>query len=254
MKKLSIWAKGHKWQSRIIIVSSFILLTVCGVLAGSLLDELNVRLPFVLLAAFILLFAVTGLSYPVRKRLAGEKEKNGYYIKQKTCDLLLTASTFFMIVCIANHPAQSLQYSAPPFNPVMGSSIPVVPKDSVKRSYLPLAEFKKSMKDENGKLLKWKERKKLLKTQVRAIHRSAELSDGGKAALIVLSILVAVALVIGIGALSCSISCGGSEGLAIIVFILGITGVAFLLVYVIKRITGKKKKDIKNPEPPPPGT
>lgn len=253
MKKLSIWAKGHKWQSRIIIVSSFILLTGCGILAGSLLDELNVRLPFALLAAFILLFVIAGLSYPVRKRLAREKEKNGYYIKQKTCDLLLTASTFFMIVCIANHPAQSLQFSAPVFNPVMGS-IPVVPKDSVKRSYLPLAELKKSMKDKNGKLLKWKERKKLLKTQVRAIHRSAELSDGGKAALIVLSILVAVALVVGIGALSCSISCGGSEGLAIIVFILGITGVAFLLVYVIKRITGKKKKDIKNPEPPPPRT
>jgi membrane protein implicated in regulation of membrane protease activity len=253
MKKLSIWAKGHKWQSRFIIVASFILLTGCGLIAGFLLDELSINLPFALLVVVISLFIFAGISYPAWKRVTTEKGRTRFYFRQKTCDLLLASCTFLMVVCIANNPGQSLRYSTPVFNPVMGS-IAVTPKDSVKRTYISLAEFKKSMMDENGKPLKWKERKKLLKTQIRAIHRSAEISDGGKVALIILSILVAVALVIGIGALSCSISCGGSEGLAIIVFILGIAGVSLLLVYVIKRILGKKKKEIRNPETPPPGT
>ena len=91
-------------------------------------------------------------------------------------------------------------------------------------------------------------KKKLLKEQLRAIKKSGEISKGGKVALIILSVIVALGLLYLVAALACNISCSGSEGGAIILAVGGTALVIFLLVITLRAILGKKKKpkpDIK---------
>jgi hypothetical protein len=251
MKKLSLWGKNHVWPARIIIVSSILLLTVLAVVTGLLLRDLQVIFPVVGLLFFALLYAIGFILYPLKKNRGTGKARTSYYRRQKTGDLLLVSSSFLMIVYLGNHPRQVFNYSSP-FSAAIAATTSL-PKDSSLKTYKPIAAFKASMKDENGKLLKWKERKKLLKEQIRAIRHSNEPTDGGKVALIVLSVLVAMGLIALIAFLACEISCSGSAALAVIVAIGGTALVVFLLIRVIRGILGKKKKQIKSPENQPGG-
>jgi hypothetical protein len=125
------------------------------------------------------------------------------------------------------------------------SAVTSLPKDSTK-AYKTADEFKRSLYDENGKVLKWKERKKLLKQQVKAIKKDNTLSDGGKVGLIILCVLLALALAYGVAALSCSLSCSGSEGAAVAVAILGLGGIILLTFFLIRGIVRKSKKPNPN--------
>jgi hypothetical protein len=251
MKKISVWAKSHPWPARIIIVVSFILLNGLGIITGLLMRDIEIILPSAALLFFISLYAGSVLLYPRKKSALNGQARALFYRRQKTCDMLLVGSTFLMVVYLANHPGQVLNYS-PPFTSVMAASAPLL-KDSSLKTYLPIKAFSASMRDESGKLLKWKVRKNMLKEQIRAIRHSGEPSPGGKAALIILSVIVALGLITGVAFLACSISCGGSEALAIVVLISGTALVVVLLVHIIRKIMGKSKKQIKNPESGPPG-
>ncbi len=251
MKKISLWAKSHKWPARIIIIVSFVLLNGLGIVTGLLLRDLQVILPSATLLFFVSLYAGGVLFYPRKKRTVDGQARSIYYRRQKTCDMLLVGSTFLLIVYLANQPRQLFNY--PPLFASAMATTPSLPKDSSLRSFKPINAFAASMKDENGKLLKWKERKKMLKEQIRAIKNDKEPSPGGKTGLIILSVIVALGLIGLVGSLACTISCGGSEALAIVVLIGGTALVVALLVYVIRRIMGKSKKQIKNPETGPPG-
>ncbi|HRF20009.1 MAG TPA: hypothetical protein PK977_17655, partial [Chitinophagaceae bacterium] len=74
-----------------------------------------------------------------------------------------------------------------PANAISGNNT-ILPKDSSAKTYKSIREFSASIKDKEGKLLKWKERKKLLKEQVRSIKKADNLSKGDKAGLIVLAV------------------------------------------------------------------
>ncbi len=239
MKKISLWAKSHHWPARFIIILSFIVLTIAGIVTGMLLDDLHVTLPAAALSLFIIIYFMCILFYPSksekRKLMAARS-----YVKQKTCDFILAATTFFMIICISNDRFQSLHYF--PSLHAATSSKPVTPADSTVKIYKSLAAFSASLKDENGKSLKWKEKRKLLKEQVGAIKKSNGMSKGGKVALIILSVIVALGLIGLVASLACSLSCNGSDAAAVLVGIGGTALVIFLLVLVIRGITGKKKK------------
>lgn len=164
-----------------------------------------------------------------------------FYVRQKTCDGLLAASTFCMIVCLSNQPGEIFNYSAS-----VNAAVPVnsyLPKDStVVKKHKSIAGFAASLKDESGKSLVWKEKKKLLKEQVRAIKSNKEMSRGSKVALIILSVLVAAGLLALVLALACDLSCNGSEAAAILVGVGGTALIVFLLLVAIRAITGRKKK------------
>ncbi|HUR65019.1 MAG TPA: hypothetical protein VMZ03_01610 [Chitinophagaceae bacterium] len=243
MKELSLWAKEHVLSARIIIILSSFLLAALGIVTGLLLRDMQVSIPALALIFFSLTF-ITGILFYPRKKT---NRRRIPYRRQKTCDTLLTGSVFLMILFLGNHPRQILNYSSP-FVPASASHSSL-PKDSSFKTYKTVAAFTASMKDKDGKLRKWKERKKMLKEQVRAIKHAKEPSDGGKVALIALSVLVALGLIYLVAALSCSISCGGSGALAVIVAIGGTALVVFLLVVVIRRILGKKKRETRNPKP-----
>jgi hypothetical protein len=243
MRKISLWAKHHPWLARIIIIVSFIVLNVLGFTTGLLLHDASIFLPVAALLFFICLYATGFIAYPFKNENRKYRTVASRYVRQKTCDILLAGSTFLMIVYLGNHKEILFRYSFP-FNEALASNT-ILPGDSAVKTYKSIAAFSSFMKDANGKSLTWKERKKILKEQVRVIKKADDLTDGAKAALIVLSVLVALGLLYLIGVLACSLSCGGSDVAAIIVAIGGAGLVIFLLIVVIRKILKKKNLDKK---------
>lgn len=247
MKRISYWARNHKWPARIIIVLSFALLSGLGIITGHLLYELNVLLPFTAFGFFVLLYFSGFVYYPQqadRKRLPATR----FYRRQKGSDLMLATAAFCLTVFLSN------QYSAGKsmFLTLQATTAPIpkLPKDSLAKTYKPIAAFSASMKDEKGKTLKWHDRKKLLKEQVQGIKKADDLSKGEKAVLIILSVIVALGLLLLLSGLACSLSCNGADGAALLVGIGGAALIIFLLVITIRAINGKKKKLKLKEEPP----
>lgn len=238
IKQLSFWAKKHKWPSRFIIVSSFIIMNILGIVTGYLFNSLNVTFSSLVLLLTILVFLIAWLKYPSRKKTTNAIEKDRSYIMQKTCDMVLIGTTFMMFVYFGHRQTSPINYFVPTSSAANTFSLP---KDSSK-TYKSLEEFKKMLSDENGKPLKLKERKKLLKNQIKAIKNADDLSTGGKIALITLCILLALVLAYGVAALACSLSCSGAEGAAVVVAILGLAGIILLTVFLIRSILRKTKK------------
>ena len=207
-------------------------MNVLGIITGLLFSELNVTFSTWFIFLSMIVFCITWLKYPV-------KRQSSTYNFRKTCDTLLIGTTFLMFMYFGNRQITPINSSIFSASAVTSSSLP---KDSTK-AYKSLEEFKKSFKDENGKPLKLKERKKLLKQQLKAIKKDKTTSDGDKVILIILCVLLALALAIGVAALSCSISCSGSEGAAVVVAILGLAGVALLAFFMIRGITRKSRKE-----------
>lgn len=246
MKKISRWAKNHKKLSRIIIVASFTVLTALGIATGLLLTDAGVSISSYALFIISAVYVAGLVAYPSRSLRQKKLNAAVFYIRQKSCDLMLATSTFCMIIYFSNRPGEIFSYSA-----ALNAAIPIstsIPKDSAVKAYKSIADFKASLKDENGKALKWKAKKKLLKEQIRGIKKDKDMSAGAKVGLIILSVAVALGLLYLVAALSCNLSCSGSEGAAI--FVLGAGGglVIFLLVLAIRAILGKKRKR-KNKEP-----
>lgn len=245
MRKLSLWAKHHKQAARLIIISSFVLLTIIGYYTGSWMNDLAISLPGTILFIALISYIAGVMAYPQRPVSKKISKTKSFYIRQKICDTGLAVSTFLLIVYLANHPGTFI-HSFVPANAVSGNTL-VLPKDSSAKTYKTIREFSASIKDKDGNLLKWKERKKLLKEQVRSIKKADNLSKGDKAGLIVLSVIVALGLVLLVGALACELSCSGSEGAALLVGIGGTALIIFLLVITIRAIKKGKKEPKEAP-------
>jgi len=240
IKKLSFWAKSHKRTTRLLIIAAFLLLNITGMIIGLLLTDLNILFHPVTFYIFVILFfAALGL-YPDKATKGTLFSNRAFYIRQKTCDLVLAGSAFLMIVCISNSK-MIFETNYTPVNAATRTTSAII-KDSTLRPYKSVAAFSASMKDENGKLLKWKERKKLLKEQLKGIKSAQDMSNGGKAALIVLCSLVALGLLMLVLAWSCDLSCSGSDGAAILVGVGGTVAIVFLLILATRLIYGRKKK------------
>lgn len=247
MRKLSLWAKHHKQAAGLIIISSFILLTFIGYYTGSWMNELAISLPEAVLVMTIFSYIAGVMAYPQRPGSHKTSKTKSFYIRQKICDTGLAVSTFLLIVYLANHPGTFI-HSFVPANAVSGNNL-VLPKDSSAKSYKTIREFSASIRDKDGNLLKWKERKKLLKEQVRSIKKADNLSKGDKAGLIVLAVIVAIGLAALVGALACELSCNGSEGAALLVGIGGTALIIFLLIITIRAIKKGKKEPKDEPVP-----
>jgi len=216
-----------------------------AVITGRLLDDLNIVIPSLFLYFFIATSIAGLIIYPSQKLKGIVICREAFYIRQKFCDLVLIASTFLMIVYGANHfDGFGLNYSA------ISAAIPVnrsVTVDSSTCNYKPIEAFRASMKNKDGKTLRWKERRKLLKTQLNEIRRTDDLPVGAKIALTIACVLVAAGLSTLLAAAACSLSCSGSEALAVVVGLGGAVVIILLLVWALRAIYGKKKK---KKEPP----
>lgn len=245
MKKISFWAKCHKQAARMIIIISFMILSAAGVITGTLLNELGISIPASGLLLILSIYFVSILYYP--SQLQKKIPAGRFYHWQKTCDFALALSGFLIIVYVSNDKFRTL-HNIPIQKAAASTSS--LPSDSSQKSYKSISAFSASLKNNEGKKLKLKERKKLLKEQVRAIKNSTDLSKGGKIALIILSVIVALGLLYLVAALACGLSCNGSAGAAVLVAIGGTALVAYLLVIVIRAINQKQRKKLLNPEEP----
>ncbi|HEV8285445.1 MAG TPA: hypothetical protein VGQ09_14105 [Chitinophagaceae bacterium] len=239
MRRISLWAKNHKWLARATIIGTFILLNCLGIVTGILFDELKISIPYFAFVVTVCFYFLAFILYPQKKQRKN-MGSNAFYVKQKSCDLILSTSTFFIAICIGNRP-DLLFFKEPAVNATVISSTSLS-SDSTAKNYKSISSFSSSMKDENGKSVKWKERKKLLRHQIKGIKRSNDLSDGEKVILIILSVLAAIGLLYLVAAAACSLACAGSDGAALLVAIGGTGFVIFLLVITIRAIMGKKKR------------
>ncbi len=238
MKKLSYWAKANPRKARIIIVASFLTLNALGIITGVLLRDLGIHLPLVFMLLFMADYAAAFLLYPY-----GKSKRN--YRFQKTCDLVLAGSTFFMIVFLGNHPRQIFNNRLF-FGDVKAGSLVLQPDSSVKK-YKSISAYYASMYGKDGKPLPWKERKKLMKEQVKALRHAGDLSNGAKIVLIILAVLVALALISLVTVLACTLSCNGSDAAAIALGIGGWALIIILTTIAIRAIRGKKRKKPETP-------
>ena len=142
-----------------------------------------------------------------------------------------------MIVYAGNH-WENIFFRA---ETVQASKIVRIPKDSTITNNFLIRNFITLIKNTDVSKLSQKEKLKMIKDQVRTVKQNKDTTKGEKTALIILSVLIAIGLLLGLAALSCSISCGGSEALAIIVALAGTFLIVFLLVRIIKRISHPKQ-------------
>ena len=84
-----------------------------------------------------------------------------------------------------------------------------------------------------------KQHRQTLKAEVKAIvgQMKTQKVTGEQVLLIILTILLALLLLYGVAALSCSIACSGADGLAVLVFLLGLGLIVWLTVALIKKIS-----------------
>lgn len=239
MKQLSSWGKKHPVHSRLIIIASFVVITISGVVAAELLRSLGVVIPFIFFLLMALMTLYGWIYYPAKKDNPG-KSKLISYRRQKRFDLLLSLCTIGLVIYAGNRTetlgtCESLLASSTTTSLQLG--------DSASKTYKSIPVFLASMKDAHGRTLKWKERKKLLKEQVAEIRKANDLPVAAKIALIILSVGVAVLLAYGVAILACSAACSGSEALAIFILIAGTALIVFLLLWAIRKIVGYKKRN-----------
>lgn len=198
MKQISLWAKNHRNPARIIIIVSFIFLNALAIITGHFLHDLGVFfLPEFLFGCFFV-FLTAFIGYPSKTHKHTKPKQPGHYRLQKSCDFILAASTFCMIVCLSNWPQTLFQF----YPKIKAFAITFPLKDGAAS---PITGFYSSLKERNGDHVKWKERKKILKEQVREIKKNKNLSTGEKILLIFLSALGAAGLLYLVAALSCSL-------------------------------------------------
>jgi len=231
MKSISIWAKSNIWQSRMLIIVIYIFLNGIGITTGMLLSEINIHLPYAYFMALILITIILWINYP-DKHQKRSFSSTSFYVRRKTFDFLLGTVTFLFIVYAGNHLEQmNLETET-----ATASVIVPLSKDSAILNHPLLKDFISSLKNREVSKLSQREKIKLIKKQIKAINRDSGTSKSDKTLLLILSILIAIGLISGLAALSCSIACGGAEALAVIVFAGGLFLIIFFLVRFIKHL------------------
>lgn len=231
MRKFSLWGKHHVTPARIIIALSNILLIWIAYFLGNQISVSGVEISSLWLYVLMLTFFIACFLYP-------KQRTSTTYIKRKMCDAVIISCSFFMVICLVmqlNRPSHLLQttQAAVPADPSLYKS-PEAQKL--------LEQFTSGQKKEftaREKRIIRREFKYQLGQYAKA-KLTGDKATGDKVGLIILACILAVGLMFLLLGLACSISCGGADGLAVVVAVLGTAGIIWGLIAVIHAI--KKKK------------
>ena len=227
MVKLAFWARTHVWPARLIIIFLiYPLLNIIGWFLGDMLalNGIYINQAWGYVLSFFILFLF--LIYPFN---VDKHRYKFYYTWKKSTDVLMILTTFCFILMRGNG-----------FNSDSRSNVMITSGHA--------ASVEKNIEPTTKKLTKEKKNfiKKFVK-KVRDKYKKASKRDQGL--MIALAIIVGLLLIGLLGALTCSIACSGAEGLAYVVFFLGLGGIIFGLVRVIQRIQrGKPRERKKEPQ------
>ena len=204
--------------------------------------EVSVILPQLYFIACIIFTIALWIWYPDRQNAKPGFASSALYVRRKLFDFSLGAVTFLMIIYAGNNWEHLFIKS----ESAQASKIIPLSKDSAIYNNPLIKNFIAGIKSMDVSKLSQREKLRLIKDQIKTIKHDKDTSKGDKTLLLItLSVIIALALLYGLAALSCSISCSGSEALAIIVAIGGTFLIIFFLISIIKRITNppeKKKK------------
>ena len=226
MKKIAFWARENKQTARLTIVICYILLNVIGLFLGDVIHSLNVELTPLFLAIAISLTLIGWMIYPSKFR---RKDYRNYFWHQKAADLILVSTTFLFVVYLGNSLNSNWNSLR---NPLQAASI-VNTNNSTNVRTSPVAKTTVSKKS----------LRKKIRAEIKRLRKAyKESSKADKTAYIIFAVLIAATLTVVLGAAACSISCSGSEALALVVFFVGLGGIVFGLIKWIQRITRGKPK------------
>lgn len=221
MKRLSQWAYNHPRAARLLIVLCYVVLNATGLLLGDLLLLLGVHLGTVLLYGAAAVAALALILYPQRK---DKHRYRRYYLRQKSCDGLLIATTFLLVLSAAN----LRQQANTPFHVTQaGAVVPAAvhyPGSLTPGKPAEKGSFFKSIKN------------RLAHAFQKVRHYYKAISTRDKILLTALLALLAVAAMYGVIAWACSLSCSGSEAVGWIVLIAGTGAVIFLVMWAGRAI------------------
>ncbi len=216
MKRIAFWSRDHIIAARILIAFCHILIFCLACYIGTGINKNNLLIPPCIFWLFTALFIVINVAF--------SKSYSSYsFNTKKILDGLIFLCAFVIMVSFAN---QKRTVNVTFYNSLHGSFSGKNSKASESVNKPTLRELRKQLK----------ELKRLLKAD--------RASAGG----ILLAVFVASLLWIFLAAASCSLSCSGQGGLAVLVLLSGITGIFFLCRFILKA-TRKKNKGVSNPKP-----
>lgn len=236
MKTISFWAKNHVPQAQVILVLLKISLGLLAIYAGLLLTNTGYFTQLRSLYIFAAVAAISAFTYPNKYRPTAN-----FYRKQKTRDFLISLCAFCLLAGVTNRLDMPLQQSG---NLANASSI---------MHHGNAAQIISSLEHRNKKTLSRKEKRILKKeffTQVKIYAKASLLNDKvakGESWKTILVIIGALGLLYLVTALSCSLSCNGAEGAALVVGILGLAGIIWGSIALINRIY--RGPPVKTPAP-----
>jgi len=228
MQRLSFWARRHVWPARLIIIFLiYPVLNLAGWFIGDVLAYNGVHISeawaYPLSFMILLLFVV----YPYNVN----RSKPHFYTWKKTVDVLMILTSFCFILMRGNN-FNSDQNTNMFVNSSFANSSP-------EKNIQPSSTSKKEKKNFIKKIVR----------QFREKYKKAGKDNQG--GLIVLAVFIALLAFFALSALTCSIACSGSEGIAYAVFFIGLGAIVFGLVRVIR---GIKRKSLKQQTAQPPAS
>ncbi len=217
MKQISLWAREHKAAARIYIVVGYLFLNVSGLFLGDLLHSITGTFNPALILIPIILTIAGYIFYPKKKNKSIYKN---FYFRQKFNDLLLIGSTFMFLTFFGNNAntIKSLQ------QPLLASTSVYHPSRVIKPTTVSYSS-------------------KSLGQRIKAYRKLYKQMTKTQKTLAIIGIVILAAFVAaGVGGLACNIACSGSEGLSIVVLVIGLAGIVFGTIKLIQRITRGPKK------------
>lgn len=240
MRKLTAWASLNHSLARWIITLANISLFVLMMQTAGYAQQHWPDISPVLLTASIFIFAIASFllhRFKVVKKISSSTVKGYVLVRAKYFavlfgSLLMVFSYYYFNQHIPSHTGQVV-YSIEP----AGSVKPVKP---VRENYSDESLFLHDL----SKYYKTLSRKELVKEY--RYYRQLQKEDpstAGTVGLIILTILGALVLAYVVAALACSISCGGSEALAVVVAIIGLAAVVLGAIWLIRKIVRKRRRN-----------
>ncbi len=182
MKQISIWAKNHVWQSRLIIILLYVILNVVGINTGKLFKDLDIVIPKMYLTACIAFTIFLWAFYPSKKNDGSSGIFPSSYSYRKAFDFLLVAVTFLMIV----YAGSNLKYFIFKNDTAMAFNIKPFSKEPLLYQNPLVTNFITTIRKMDVSKLTQREKIRIIKNQIKTIKRDKATSKSDKTLSIIL--------------------------------------------------------------------